>query len=86
MPTDKTNSFRTVSKSNYCKWVHKHLAKNAKEVSKAKLADVKLLAQHLLHDKVELGIFSDKEESFVNQNIDSMAIISQTTNQRPQET
>jgi len=74
VPTDKTNSFRTVSKSNYCKWVGKHLAKNAKEVSKAKLADVKLLAQHLLHDKVELGILSDKEESFVKQKIDSMAI------------
>jgi len=73
VPTDKTNSFKTVSKSNCCKWVGKHLAKNAKEASKAKLADVKPLAQHLSHDKVELGMLSDKEESFVKQNIDSMA-------------
>jgi len=30
VPTDKTNSFRTASKSNYCKWIEGHLTKNAK--------------------------------------------------------
>jgi len=62
VPTDKTNSFRTVSKSNYCKWVGKHLAKNAKEASKAKLADVNLLAQHPLHDNVELEAYSQTKK------------------------
>jgi len=52
--TNKTNSFRTVSKSNCCKWVVCHLIKNAKEVSTEKLAEVKEQASQPPHDKVEL--------------------------------
>jgi len=74
VPTDKTNSFRTVSKSNCCKWVEGHLTQNAKEVSREKLADIKEQALQLLHDKVELGVLSDKEESFIKQTIESKAI------------
>jgi len=58
VPTDKTNSFRTVSKSNYCKWVEGH---GPPEAPREKLADVKEQALQLLHDKVELGVLSDKE-------------------------
>ena len=32
-----------------------------------KLAEVKEQASQLLHDKVELGVLSDKEESFTKQ-------------------
>mgnify|MGYP001787478984 FL=1 len=74
VPTDKTNSFRTVSKSNYSKWVISHLAKNAKEVPRSQLTDVQKLAFDILRDKTELGIFSDKEEQFVQQTIQSKAI------------
>jgi len=75
VPTDKTNSFRTVSKSNCCKWVQGHLTKNAKEASREKLACVKEQALQLLHDKVELGVLSDKEEtSFVQQTVESKAM------------
>jgi len=68
------NSFRTASKSNCCKWAECHLTKNAKEVSREKLADVKEQALQLLHDKVELGVLSDKEESFVKQTVESKAM------------
>ena len=47
--------------------VEGHLTKNAKEVSREKLAEFKEQALQLLHDKVELGILSDKEESFIKQ-------------------
>jgi len=73
VPTDKTNSFRTVSKSNHCEWVEGHLTKKAKEASREKLADVKEQALQLLHDKVELGVLSDKEESFMQQTVESKA-------------
>jgi len=43
-------------------------------VSREKLADVKEQALQLLHDKVELGVLSDKEESFIRQTIESKAI------------
>jgi len=50
-----------------------HLTKNAKEASREKLADVKEQLQ-LLHNKVELGILSDKEESFIKQTVESKAM------------
>jgi len=62
---------RTVSKSNFCKWAKGRLTKNAKEASREKLAEVKEQALQLLHNKVELGIFSEKEESFTKQTVES---------------
>jgi len=62
--------------TNCCKWVEGHLTKNAKKASREKLAEVKeqALAIQLLHNKVELGVLSDKEESFVKQIVESMAM------------
>ena len=40
------------------------LAKNAKEAQREKRAEVKEQALHLPHNKVELGVPSDNEESF----------------------
>ena len=61
--------------TNCCKWVEGHLTKNAKKASREKLAEVKeqALAIQLLHNKVELGVLSDKEESFVKQTVESKA-------------
>jgi len=61
VPTNKTNSFRTASKSNCCKWAEGHLTKNAKAESREKLTRVKEQALQLLHDKMKPGILSDKE-------------------------
>ena len=39
--TDKSNSFRTASKSNHCGWAEGHTTKSAEEVPREKLAEVK---------------------------------------------
>jgi len=63
VPANKTNSFRTLSKSNCCKSAEGHLTKNANEVSRSKQAEVKEWAQQMLHDKVKLGVLSNKENT-----------------------
>jgi len=76
IPTNETNSSRTASKSNHCKWAEDHLTKNAEEVSREKLAEVKEQASQLLHGKAEPRVLSNKEESFVKQTIESNAMSS----------
>jgi len=51
-----------------------HLTENAQEASREKLAEVKEQALQLPHDKVELGVLSDKEDSFVKQSVESKAM------------
>jgi len=73
--TDKTNSFRTASKFNCCKWLKGHLSKNDEKVSRSKLIELEEQALQTLHDKVELGVLSNKEEGYIKQTIDSKAIM-----------
>jgi len=59
---------------NCCKWAKGHLTKNAKEASREKLTEVKDQTSQLPHDKEELGVLSDKEDSHVKQTVESKAM------------
>jgi len=57
-----------------------------KKVLRRELADLKELGEQMLNDKVDLGVLSDKEESFAKQTVDfRVAPSPQTDDQRQQE-
>ena len=72
VPTDKTNSFKMISKEEYIKQVKAHLAKSGKEIKPNKLTEVKGKAEKLLDEL--LPIISEKEAWFLQQSIKSKAI------------
>lgn len=72
VPTDKTNSFRTMETEKYKIEVLKHLESGAKEVPRAKLTEVQEQCFEKL-DEIQ-GIISEDEYRFLQQKIKSKAI------------
>ena len=84
VPTDKTNSFRTMDIERYKMEVNKHLSERATVIERAKLTEI----HHSCFDKLnELQeIASEKELTVLDERIKSKAIRSPKSHQRPQGT
>ena len=69
---DKTNSFRVVPTDLYKKWVHGHLTKSAKEVTRYRLTKIFEQGEELL-DKMR-DMLSKNEAEFIEESLQSRAI------------
>ena len=72
VPTDKTNSFRTMDVERYKMEIDKHLSKNAVAIERAKLTEIHDSCSDKLNELQELA--SDKELAFLDEKIRSKAI------------
>ena len=72
VPTDKTNSFRVVSKASYNDWMLSHLAADAIEIPRSRLTEVKDEAMWLLDS--EGRDLSSSELAFIQQSLESCAV------------
>ena len=72
IPTDKTNSFRTMDIHKYIAQMLAHLQANGKKIPRSRLTEVHQEAQELLEDKRHL--MSDQEAHYLQKSIDSKAI------------
>ena len=72
VPTDKTNSFRTMNVERYKMEINKHLSKNAIVIERAKLTEIHDSCSDKLEELQELA--SEKELAFLDEKIRSKAI------------
>ena len=72
IPTDKTNSYRTVKTNDYKRWVIKHLEKSAAEIPRSKLVEVHQNAMEYLEELEPL--LSKNEHLAIRESITSKAV------------
>jgi hypothetical protein len=72
VPTDKTNSFRTMEVEKYKEEVNKHLSERAVPIERAKLTEIHDRCADML-EGLE-GLISEKEAAFLDEKIKSKAI------------
>ena len=74
IPTDKTNSFRTVELDEHIKWMNDHLDSKATKSSREKIKQSFQCANDLLEELTFKEIINDNEYDFLKETIDSKAI------------
>ena len=72
IPTDKTNSYRTVKTEDYKKWVIKHLAESSAEIPRSKVVEVYHQAKEFL-EELQPSL-SENEFAAILESIESKAV------------
>jgi hypothetical protein len=72
IPTDKTNSVKTVAIEDYINWVAEHLKENGKEISRSGVVELHANAEEML--KLQKHILSKDEYKYAEETLRSKAI------------